>query len=108
MKYLIKESQLDKVIFKFLDNQKFVKVKRGKDLFFAYSPDDGWGVIKYDKYRLIINKDLTSEVMSFFSMDQDDAEISIRDWVSQKINKQIDIWEVKSLSGFMADINLSM
>jgi len=108
MKYLIKESQLDKVIFKFLDNQKFVKVKRGKDLFFAYSPDEDWGVIKYDRYRLIVNQDLTSEIMSFFSIDQDDAEISIRDWVSQKIDKEIDVWEVKSLSGFMADINLSM
>ena len=108
MKYLIKESQLDKVIFKFLDNQKFVKIKKGRNLFFTYSHDDDWGVIKYDNHLLIINKDLTLEVMSFFSIDQDDAEILIRDWVSNKINKQIDIWDVKSYSGLMADVNLSI
>ena len=108
MKYLITESQFDKVIFNFLDNQKLVKVKKGKDLFFAYTPDDNSGVIKYNKHRLIVNKDLTFEVMSFFSIDQDDAEIVIRDWVSKEINKKIDVWEVTSLSGLMADANLSM
>ena len=108
MKYIITESQLGKVIFKFLDSQKFFKIKRGRNLFFTYSPDDNWGIIKYDNHLLIINKDLTLEVMSFFSIDQDDAEILIRDWVSNKINKQIDIWDVKSYSGLMADVNLSI
>ena len=108
MKYLITESQLGKVIFKFLDNQKFVKIKKGRNLFFTYSHDDDWGVIKYDNHLLIINKDLTLEVMSFFSIDQDDAEILIRDWVSSKINIDIPIWQVHTMSGMIADVNLSM
>lgn len=108
MKYIITESQLNKVIFRYLDNQNFVKIKKDKEICFLYSPDDLWAVMKYIRGKLIINDDLTREIESFFSVDQDDAEILIRDWVSKEIGKDINIWDVKSLTGMIADVNLSM
>lgn len=108
MKYLITESQRDKMVFKYLDNQKFIKVKKDKEICFLYSPDDLWAVMKYMRGKLIINKDLTTEIESFFSIDEDDAEILIRDWVSKEIGINIDIWDVKSLTGLFGDTYLSM
>lgn len=108
MKYLITESQRDKMVFKYLDNQKFIKVKKDKEICFLYSPDDLWAVMKYLRGKLIINKDLTTEIESFFSIDEDDAEILIRDWVSKEIGINIDIWDVKSLTGLFGDTYLSM
>ena len=56
MKYLITESQLDKIIFRYLDNQNFVKIKKDKEICFLYSPDDLWAVMKYMRGKLIINE----------------------------------------------------
>ena len=108
MKYLITESQLDKIIFRYLDNQKFVKIKKDKEICFLYSPDDLWAVMKYMRGKLIINENLTREIQSFFSIDEDDAEILIRDWVSKETGINIDVWDIKSLGGLFGDTYLSM
>lgn len=108
MKYLITESQRDKIVFRYLDNQNFLKVKKDKEICFLYSPDDLWAIMKYMRGKLIINKDLTTEIESFFSIDEDEAEILIRDWVSKQIGINIDVWDIKSLSGLFGDTYLSM
>ena len=108
MKYLITESQLDKIIFRYLDNQNFVKIKKDKEICFLYSPDDLWAVMKYMRGKLIINENLTREIQSFFSIDEDDAEILIRDWVSKETGINIDVWDIKSLGGLFGDTYLSM
>ena len=108
MKFIITESQFDKVIFKYLDNQDFIRVNKNKEICFLNSSDDLWAVMKYVRSKLIINDGLTKEISSFFSIDQDDAEIAIRDWVSNKINIEIPIWQVHTMSGMIADVNLSM
>ena len=108
MKYLITESQLDKIIFRYLDNQNFVKIKKDKEICFLYSPDDLWAVMKYIRGKLIINENLTREIQSFFSIDEDDAEILIRDWVSKETGINIDVWDIKSLGGLFGDTYLSM
>ena len=108
MKYLITESQLDKIIFRYLDKQKFVKIKKDKEICFLYSPDDLWAVMKYMRGKLIINENLTREIQSFFSIDEDDAEILIRDWVSKETGINIDVWDIKSLGGLFGDTYLSM
>ena len=108
MKYLITESQLDKIIFRSLDNQNFVKIKKDKEICFLYSPDDLWAVMKYMRGKLIINENLTREIQSFFSIDEDDAEILIRDWVSKETGINIDVWDIKSLGGLFGDTYLSM
>ena len=108
MKYLITESQRDKMVFKYLDNQNFLKVKKDKEICFLYSPDDLWAVMKYMRGKLIINENLTREIQSFFSIDEDDAEILIRDWVSKETGINIDVWDIKSLGGLFGDTYLSM
>jgi len=108
MKYLITESQRDKMVFKYLDNQNFLKVKKDKEICFLYSPDDLLAVMKYMRGKLIINKDLTTEIESFFSIDEDDAEILIRDWVSKETGRNIDVWDIKSVGGLFGNTYLSM
>ena len=108
MKYLITESQLEKIIFRYLDNQNYVKIKKDKEISFLYSPDDLWAVMKYIRGKLIINENLTREIQSFFSIDEDDAEILIRDWVSKETGINIDVWDIKSLGGLFGDTYLSM
>ena len=108
MKYLITESQLDKVIFRYLDNQDLIEVRRSNEICFLNSSDDLWAVMKYRNGKLIISDELTYELKSFFSIDQDYAEITIKDWVSNEIGEDIDIWDVRTLGGMIADVNLSM
>jgi len=108
MKYLITESQFDNIIFQYLDNQDFIQVNKGREICFINSSDDLWAVMKYMRNKLIISDNLTNEISSFFSIDQDDSEIVIRDWVSNKIGIKIDIWDVKTLGGLFGDTYLSM
>ncbi len=74
MKYLITESQLDKVIFKYLDNQDFIIKKMSSDniTYFVNSENDEFsgGLIQY--YRnggeCVISYELINEIATFFSM----------------------------------------
>lgn len=108
MKYIITESQFDNIILSHLNNQNFIKLKKGRETFFLYKPDDLWAAMKYDSHGLLIHDDLTYEISSMFSISEEDAEIVIRDWVSKEIGKKIDVWDVKTLGGMIADANLSV
>ena len=46
MKYIITESQFDNIILSHLDNQNFIKLKKGRETFFLYKPDDLWAAMK--------------------------------------------------------------
>ena len=72
MKYLITESQLDKAIFKHLNNQYFIEIERDNSVYFINSDDDEYAQIKYDEYSrwCYINSDLINEISSFFSLDK--------------------------------------
>jgi hypothetical protein len=49
MKYLITESQLDNIIFKYLDNQDFIQIDMNDSIYFVNSEDDKYAQIRYDK-----------------------------------------------------------
>jgi hypothetical protein len=49
MKYLITESQIDKVIFKYLDNQDFIQIEKGDGVYFVNSEGDEYAQIRYFK-----------------------------------------------------------
>ena len=91
MKYLIKESQLDKVIFKYLDNQDFIKIEKGSNIYFVNSDGDENAQIRYAKsdgwcyiyYRLI------KEISSFFSLDKTEAEQVIGKWVENTLQMRV-------------------
>jgi hypothetical protein len=82
MKYLITESQIDRVIFKYLDNQDFVIRNSTKTSFgvsniihFLNSIGDLPADSLINFYRdgeCFINFELIDEIAKFFSMDFDD------------------------------------
>ena len=96
MKYLITESQFDKVVFKYLDNQDFVIKKSVKTSFgvsiithFVNSIGDLPADSLINFYRdgeCFINFELIDEIAKFFSMDFDDSKYVIARWVGHKLD----------------------
>ena len=110
MKYIIKESQLDRMVEKYLDSKDFEIIDSRYGTFFAYSDSDSWAQMRYipSANDLIINSDLAYDVESMFGMDREYSRLVIGDWVSKKINVDINALEIRVFSGAMADANLSM
>ena len=86
MKYLITESQLDKVIFKYLDNQDFIKVEYGNNIYFVNSENDEYAQIRYDKSDgwCTIERKLMKEIVNFFSLDNNNSILVIAEWTESK------------------------
>ena len=91
MKYLITESQFDKVIFRYLNNQDFIRIERDDKIYFANSEGDEYAQIRYDKddgwcgiYDRLIN-----EISSFFSLEEYDSEKVIGRWVENTLNMSV-------------------
>ena len=91
MKYLITESQRDKVIFRYLDNQDFIVTGNDTSLFFVNSDDDEYAKIKYDETDgwCYIDFDLIIEIYSFFSLERYDSEKVIGMWVENKLQMKV-------------------
>jgi len=91
MKYLITESQLDKIVFRYLDNQDFIPIEKGDNIYFANSEGDEYAQIRYDKddgwcgiyYKLM------DEISSFFSLDESDSEQVIGRWVENTLQMRV-------------------
>jgi hypothetical protein len=91
MKYLITESQFDKVIFKYLDNQDFIQIKKGDRIYFVNSEGDNFGQIRYDKKNgwCVIYYELINEISSFFSMEESDSKEVIGRWVENTLQMKV-------------------
>jgi hypothetical protein len=91
MKYLITESQLDRVIFKYLDNQDFIQIERNDAIYFLNSKLDGFAEIKYDMEdgRCFIHYKLIYEISSFFSIDEFDSKEVISRWVKNTLQMKV-------------------
>ena len=83
MKYLITESQLDRVIFRYLDNQDFIQIEKNNSIYFVNSENDEYAQIRYDKSDgwCGITYELIEKISSFFSLDEYDSEEVIGRWV---------------------------
>ena len=106
MKYLITESQLDNIVFRYLNNQDFViyddKKKFNSYIHFLNNDSDNISQISvyvrdaFGEVRnwVTVNYDLIEELSKFFSIDRLDCLDIIRDWVSNtlgiKVNKIMD------------------
>ena len=92
MKFLITESQFDKVIFKYLDNQDFVKIENSDYIFFINSEGDEFAKIKYDKYDswCYIYYGLIDEISTFFSFDYNNSKELIGNWVENTLEMEVD------------------
>jgi hypothetical protein len=94
MKYLITESQLDKVIFKYLDNQDFI-IKRMSDniTYFVNSENDEFSGGLIQHYRsggeCVMSFELINEIATFFSMEFDSSKYVIARWVENTLDRRV-------------------
>ena len=91
MKYLITESQLDKVIFKYLDNQDFIQIEEVSTIYFVNSESDEYAQIRYDEDSEVcfINIDLVKEISSFFSLELSVSKEVIGRWVENTLQMKV-------------------
>lgn len=91
MKFIITESKLENVIFKYLDNQDFVKIEKDKHIYFVNSADDKYAKIRYDKNNswCFIDIDLVDEISSFFSIESRDSKEIIGKWVENTLQMRV-------------------
>ena len=91
MKYLITESQREKVIFKYLDNQDFIQIEREDSIYFVNSEDDTHAQIRYNKSSgwCGIHYNLINEISSFFSLEESDSEQVIGRWVENTLQMRV-------------------
>ena len=91
MKYLITESQFDKAIFKYLDNQDFIQIEKANRIYFVNSEGDEFAQIRYDKSDgwCGVNYDLIKEISSFFSLQPSDSKEVIGMWVENTLQMKV-------------------
>jgi len=91
MKYLIKESQFDKIIFKYLDNQDFIRIEKDNKIYFVNSEGDEYAQIRYDEDSgwCYINKKLVEEISTFFSIQEFNSQLVIGRWVENTLQMKV-------------------
>jgi hypothetical protein len=91
MKYLITESQIDKLASMYLDNQDFIQIERGNIIFFVNSEGDEYAQIKFDKDDgwCGIYYNLIEEISAFFSMGYSDSKQVISKWVENTLQMKV-------------------
>ena len=91
MKYLITDSQLDKVIFKYLDNQDFIQIETDDNIYFTNSEGDEHAQVRYDKRNGVcyIYWKLIKEISHFFSIEYSDSELVIGRWAENSLQMKV-------------------
>ena len=91
MNVLITESQLDRVIFKYLDNQDFIQIEIGDSIKFVNSEGDEYAQIRYSKDDgwCYINYELIKEISSFFSLGEYESNKVIGKWVENTLQMEV-------------------
>ena len=91
MKYLITESQIDKVIFRYLNHQDFIQIVKGNRIYFVNSDDDKYAQIRYDEDDgwCFIHTNLVKEISSFFSLGLSGSEEFIGRWVENTLQMKV-------------------
>ena len=92
MKYLITESQLDRAVFVYLDNQDFIQIRKDDDIYFVNSEGDEYAQILYEKYDGFcwVGMELIDEISSFFSLNKSVSEKVIGRWVENTLQVKVD------------------
>ena len=91
MKFIITESKMEQVVFKYLDNQDFVKIEKNDNIFFLNSSGDEYFQIVYGKNDGIcyIYVGLITEISSFFSIKFSDSKKIIGKWVENTLQMKV-------------------
>jgi len=94
MKYLINESQIDKVIFKYLDNQDFITKRMAGDniTYFVNSENDEYSDSLIQYYRsgeCVMSFELIDEIKKFFSMEFNSSKYVIARWIENTLGRRV-------------------
>ena len=94
MKYLITESQIDKVIFKYLDNQDFITKRMSSDniTYFVNSEGDEYRdslIIHYRNGDCVMSFELIDEIATFFSMEFNSSKYVIARWIENTLGRRV-------------------
>ncbi len=91
MKYLITESQFDNVIFKYLDNQDFIRIGKNNNIYFVNSENDKFAQIKFREVdgQCYVHYNLINEISMFFSLDILDSKEVIGRWVENTLQMKV-------------------
>jgi hypothetical protein len=91
MKYKITDSQLESVIFLYLDNQDFIPIEKGDNIYFVNSEGDEYAQIRYNKDDgwCYIHYKLVDEISSFFSLEESDSMEVIVRWVENTLQMRV-------------------
>ena len=97
MKYLITESQFDKVIFRYLNNQDLIQIVKGNRIYFVNSENDQYAQIRYDKVNgwCYIKESLIKEISSFFSLQESNSKQVISRWVEDTLQMKVTYTPIK-------------
>jgi hypothetical protein len=109
MKYIISESRLDNVIFKYLDSKlDGIELKKdfGHSIVFVF-PGEEEGLMRWlgkkSRGQLLTYYEIVDEVETMFSMDESDALDLIGRYVESKynlkVNKNSKVWAMLGLVG---------
>ena len=96
MKYLITESQLDNIIFRYLDMQNFYKMRYAKGYIFWESKEvweSGGNILisaNRDRSECFVNSDLLVEVATMFSLELSNCLDIIGEWIKTQIDFDIE------------------
>ena len=101
MKFLITESKLDSIVFKYLDNQDFIKIEKSNMIYFVNSESDEYAQIRFYKDgRCYVSYDLYNEISMFFSLQDSDFDKVIVKWVENIIKMEVESIGVAPSSGY--------
>jgi hypothetical protein len=91
MKYLITESQIENLMFQYLDNQDFIRIDKGERIYFVNSEGDKYAQIRFDKEDgwCFIYYKLVDEISTFFSLQESDSEQVIGRWVENTLQMRV-------------------
>ena len=91
MKYLITESQFDRAVFKYLDNQDFIQIDKDDKIYFLNSEGDKHAQIRFykDDGVCFISYSLVNEISSFFSLQRSDSKQVIGKWVENTLQMKV-------------------
>jgi hypothetical protein len=95
MKYIITESQIDSIVFKYLDAQDFYHREDGGGHYF-YESERSYKDNEYSKIAYFsmgqdcfISSDILTEVAEFFSLELTQSLMIIAEWVEGKLGIEI-------------------
>lgn len=123
MKFIITESQIEKLVVRYLNGLKWKLIKKSekgyghitKNIYFLVQEgSENFADIRYDRWdgKCYINSDFIEKIGDLFSIDpdgyDDDVTIIITEWLETKLKIQIDIWNVQEVGGFIGDSLLSL